>query len=253
MVTRREFIKGLSAITMAGIFPEVEAEAKEPFFLILTGQSNGSAGVTQDLERKYRFVPPRMKYYNGYYGKEMQFWESDRFGPEVPIAWEFASRNPTQPIYILKYVWGGTSIQQWAPDDNGKRPPRYNYLMTHIRRFAPEGKLKIFLNLVQGERDARSYDLASVWDIWTGRFVNSLREDLNCPEMPVLFSESNPPFPYVELLQERQRAFAESDKNAHIFRMAGLKKRSDGIHLTSESEWIMGYNRMAPRMYIETE
>ena len=140
------------------------AQTAAPQVFILSGQSNMvGQGRTADLPDALTRLPPNVTYYLN--GEPTSFAAQPQFGPEVSFTHELANAWPGEPIIVIKFAVGGTSLLAWAPEwrqalarrtRNENQGPLYQRLMGYIAsaEIGPRPRLAAVL-WMQGERDAR--------------------------------------------------------------------------------------------------
>lgn len=107
-----------------------------------------------------------------------------QFGPEIGIAEKIAALDPTKPVYIVKYAYGGTSLTtNWRPPSAQNTGALYtnavNYVLEQCAKLEtmdlyPEIKAICWM---QGEDDSSGLNYNSYEEL-ERNFVADLRSDL---------------------------------------------------------------------------
>ena len=122
--------------------------------------------------------------------KTGQGYNETLFGPEVGLAEGIAAAEPTKPVYIIKYAYGGTALEnQWRPPSSGKMGFLYKGAVLYVREqckkleeagFYPYVKAVCWM---QGESDAAGGNYAG-YEKLEKNFVSDLRKDLKYYAVP---------------------------------------------------------------------
>ena len=239
------------------------AQTAAPQVFILSGQSNMvGQGRTADLPDALTRLPPNVTYYLN--GEPTSFAAQPQFGPEVSFTHELANAWPGEPIIVIKFAVGGTSLLAWAPEwrqalarrtRNENQGPLYQRLMGYIAsaEIGPRPRLAAVL-WMQGERDAR-YPLVG----WRYRsnlttLVERLRQDLESPTLPFIYGQVNPPmlrYPGFAIVRKAQAEAERTIPFATMVSTDGVSKHDDDLHYDSEGQLELG--RRFARAYLELE
>ena len=142
------------------------------------------------------------------------------FGPEIGFCRTLQERGAGAPA-VIKVAFSGTSIPgDWNPEGSGSAGACYRALIKETRAaLAAAAQQGIQLNLrailwIQGESDANA-EQAPHYEKHLAKLINSLRKDLDCPEMRALVSVNarfgNGQNPHIQRIVAAQRALALSD------------------------------------------
>ena len=183
----------------------------------------------------------------------------DHFGPEVGIASDLSARFPNETIFIIKYSWGGSILDDQWLDGNGKRGELYtaalNFTKTSLDFLKGQGYRPQIAAVcwMQGESDAVYLEKANDYYDNTKRFVSYLRKDLaSYAEPPFLFLDAgiaeidiwlNP-----GIVNEAKARFAETDDNNIYFSTTALGMATnlepegtpDLAHYDAQSAFALG-------------
>ncbi len=239
--------------TDVGIIYESLREDTEYYVILLAGQSNMVGfGDISDLKNNEQQLPAHIDYYN--FGRESSLnYNLDGFGPEISLSGELRSFFPNENFVLIKFAVGGSSLFDWAPNwtyeqaaitGNPHFGPLYKKFLDKINHIT-SGKSVRFAALVwmQGERDARIPEAGKEYYDNFRKFVESIRSDLNEPNLPVLIGYVNPPqnrYPASEMVRDAQERAAKELKNVRLIGTDGIPKWNDDLHYSSEGQLELG-------------
>ena len=111
-------------------------------------------------------------------------------GAGLGLAFAKAVHDATgHPIDLLPVAHGGTSMQQWSPDLKGQGGASlYGAMLRRVHLALETGGETRLRGILwyQGESDANPMDAAVYTDRMT-KLIQSMREDLNSPDLPFFF------------------------------------------------------------------
>ena len=250
------------------LVPLSHAEAKAKVF-ILSGQSNMSGGghVAAEGLRFDAAVGDKVRIWDasdvwnkpGILGRwaslnELQAikkeMRSDIIGPEFGFAKAMSELFPADEIHLIKVAKGGTAIDWWLPDPNGRQNGHIT-LMTNLKNALEkiEGQYEIMGMLwMQGESDAKTQAAAEGYQEKLERLIALIRKEAGKPELPVVIGRissrilESPKFrmPFVKTVQNAQQAVAENDKNVQVIDTDDLSQRDDLVHYDQEGQMGLG-------------
>ncbi len=193
-----------------------------------------------------------------------QGYGGSQFGPEVGIAEELYLRGREEPVYIIKYAVGGTSLYgDWNVKIKTSLYHKMIYYTTNILKEFEEKELKPIIRgffWMQGESDACNTTFKNIYYKNLENLVTSFRNEFESyygiPNNGIAFvdagiSDCKAWLFYKEINQIKQQ-FADSDpeKNYYFDTMeAGLeydKDNDDFYHFDATSEIKLG------RLFIST-
>ncbi len=149
-----------------------------------------------------------------------------------PFAKALLEANPSVAIGLVPCALGGSSLKQWTPGDK-----LYTEALTRARAALKSGKLKGIL-WHQGESDSGTEELArSYRERWTG-FIDSLRRDLDAPEVPVLvgqlgeflYRDNGGASLHARIVNEQLALIPLSVPKTAFVLSAGLNHKGDKVH-----------------------
>jgi len=213
-----------------------------------------------------RELPPAYTYYNGdrvyVYGND-GVWRNNTLdpvddpageltgvtvdndaaiGPALPFADRVALLNPGKDIGIIMTAKGGTSISEWIPDYGLNS--YYGVMLWRINQALQPGDVIKGVFVVQGESDTYNQSLADNWNQRFAHVIGHLRNDLNLPDLPVVFAQvGNLPygaFPYRDTLASNQGFIR--DHRVSMIVTSDLLQAADGIHFSAT-----GYKNLGER------
>jgi hypothetical protein len=161
---------------------------------LLMGQSNmQGAGWAKELEPPYTEKHDRISIWAN--GRWEYFVPSQRFGPGVSMAHQFAEIWPDDHIGIIKVASGGTGIcafeKDWSFERaeltfDGKKGPLYKDVLNAVAE-AKEISQPEFCGFVwkQGAADGTRKELAEAYYDRFKQLISDLRNDLGTPDLPV--------------------------------------------------------------------
>lgn len=119
---------------------------------------------------------------------------SEYFGPEAGIARKLSSKFSGEKVFIIKYSWGGSCLDnQWLNGDYDRGhmyEGAINFTKTSLDYLVQIGYQLDILGIcwMQGESDAISYSKRYYEN--TNNFVNFLRTDLKCYQEVIPFIDA---------------------------------------------------------------
>jgi hypothetical protein len=168
------------------------------------------------------------------------------FGPSLAFASAIRSHQPDWVIGLIPCAKSASAIVEWQR--NLSDQSLYGSCLKRARAASPMGRIEGIL-FFQGETDALDPDQypqfnpnPTEWSVLFSTFVNNLREDLDDPDLPVVFAQlganTNPTeIPYWELVKEQQRS--THLPNSRMIKTDDLPLL-DGLHFTADSYRVIG-------------
>lgn len=231
---------------------------------VLAGQSNMSGrGRVRDADRQS--VPGVWTFANDYRWTAAQAPVDDPtgqvdsvsldpwvgLGPGLSFARTLRNRHPDIGIGLIPCAMGGSAIDEWMPHRSERS--LYGSCLKRIRAATPLGDVAGIL-FMQGETDALAADrrakATSSPHQWRSKFsaiVQSWREDLGHPDLPVVFGQIGSHraapgrFPHWETVQSQQQSVSLP---ATAMVQTGDLRLRDAVHFTREGAIVLG-KRMA--------
>ena len=208
---------------------------------ILTGQSNmlGLASVAS-MPAQYRVVPPNVVVWDDTAWVPLKpFGNSDStFGPEIAFGIAVAQSRPHEHIGLIKLARGGSPISAWAGGDSSL----YSALLRRVQlalRSSPNARIEGVL-WVQGERDARSQELALSYAEKLDSLVVAFRRDLRVGDLSFFCAEVNPPYPFATAVRAAQVSLPSRLPRTFVVTSEGLSKNADGVHYDAAGQIGLG-------------
>ncbi|MCT7982833.1 sialate O-acetylesterase [Laspinema sp. A4] len=181
---------------------------------------------------------------------------SQGFGPEITLA-ATISTHFNQPIALVKYAQNGTNLEtQWNPYIEGSL---YHQMLDRVQQaIADLSSLGYQVEIagffwMQGESDAKSdrYMASNYAQNFT-HFISRLRQDLNQPELPVIYGlipivnqQSTTPFgtfEYGDRVREAQIHVFQSVAQTRVVETLYFSRYADNLHLNSLGLMSLGHN-----------
>ena len=213
--------------------------------ILLVGQSNmAGRGFMTEVEP---IINERIKVLkNG----RWQFMEEpihqDRavagIGPAASFAQLWVDEHPNETLGLIPCADGGTSIDDWAPD---QILTRHAISEAH---FAMETSELIGVLWHQGENDSNN-DKFQNYQEKLQQFITHLRQALGQPELPVIlgglgdylgqsgFGQSATQYQEINKIIQ---SVSHSEPHCHFVTGQGLQPNPDGIHINARSQRIFG-------------
>lgn len=218
--------------------------------ILLGGQSNMvGQGKIADLNN---MDFENILYYNFGMSPSLKTDPSE-FGPEVGIAENLKEHYPDKNFILIKYAIGGSSLLDWSPEYNKEKAEitghpeygnMYDSLLTKVNQITEGFETKITaLIWMQGARDARIPEAGMNYYNHFSLFINSIRSDLNEPELPVIYGKVNPPksrYPAVDTVRKAQERINRNIMNTFLINTDDLEKRADNVHYSTEGQLTLG-------------
>jgi hypothetical protein len=254
-------------LTALLLLPISHVEAKAKVF-ILSGQSNMSGGG--EVAEGFQFeaaVGDKVRIWDasdgwgkrGNPGKwaslnQLQAMKTEarinRIGPEFGFAKAMAELYPADEIHLIKVSKGGTPIDWWLPDANGKENG-HSVLLANLKNALQriDGEYEIMGMLwMQGESDSKKQEDAEAYRKKLEQLIALMRKETGKPELLFVIGKlssrilESPKFkmPFVKTVQGAQESVAENDKNARVINTDDLSQRDDFVHFDKEGQMGLG-------------
>ena len=255
-------------LTTLILLPLTHADAKAKVF-ILSGQSNmsGGAPVAPEGLQCDPAVGDKVRMWDvsdawnkrGVLGKwaslnELQVMKkemkADFIGPEFGFAKAMSELYPADEIHLIKVAKGGTPINFWLPDANGK-PNGHTQLLENLKNALGkiEGEYEIMGMLwMQGESDSKTQADADAYQKKLEQLIALVRKETNKPELPVVIGRLSSrilestkfKMPFVKTVQSAQEAVTQTDKNVFVIDTDDLTQRDDLVHYDQAGQLGLG-------------
>ncbi|WP_295690716.1 sialate O-acetylesterase [uncultured Maricaulis sp.] len=191
---------------------------------------------------------------------------SDRFGPELSFGRALAA-NSDQPIALIKYSRGGTSLadgagySDWFPEAGGADDlNQYDFALATIRNALAardidgDGRLDQLepagIIWMQGESDAfASHETAAAYQDNLRRMMDLFRAALHRDDLPVVIgrisdsgmNEDGQMMPYIDTVLAAQAAYVDSDScAAYVTEIETYSHSDDAWHYDTAAYLQMG-------------
>ena len=181
------------------------------------------------------------------------------FGPEITLG-ATAAMETMHELAIVKVAQGGTSLAgdpnkaDWHPHTRGEL---FDLLIDTVGQataaLEDDGEEYRFAGLfwVQGERDSRSFDMASSYEANLTDWIAAVRDALDEPGLPVVISRIHDDLPseaflYADQVRDAQLAVAGADPLVQWIDADDLSLSSDQIHYDETGQLELG-RRLAHR------
>ncbi|HEX5790151.1 MAG TPA: sialate O-acetylesterase [Luteolibacter sp.] len=250
------------------LFPLSHVEAKAKVF-ILSGQSNMSGGG---------HVVPEGLNFDPSVGDKVRIWDAsdvwnkrgalgkwaslnelqaikkemkmDMIGPEFGFAKAMSELYPADQIHLIKVAKGGTPINFWLPDENGK-PNGHTQLLENLKNALAkiEGEYEIKGMLwMQGESDAKQQADAEAYQKKLEQLIALMRKETGKPDLPFVIGRISSrileskkfKMPFVKTVQSGQEAVTKTDKHAYVVDTDDLSQRDDLVHFDQQGQLGLG-------------
>lgn len=255
-------------LTTLLLLPFSQAEAKAKVF-ILSGQSNMSGGG--------HIVPEGLQF-DAAVGDKVRIWDAsdvwnkrgvlgkwaslnelqaikkemrmDMIGPEFGFAKAMSGLYPADEIHLIKVAKGGTAIDWWLPDANGKangHTQLLENLKTALEKIGGEYEI-VGMLWMQGESDSKKQEDAEAYQKKLEQLIALMRKETGRPELFFVIGKissrilESPKFkmPFVKTVQSGQEAVTKTDKNAFVIDTDDLSQRDDLVHFDQEGQLGLG-------------
>ena len=174
--------------------------------------------------------------------------QGPHFGPELMFGRCLADARPEESFGIIKAAYGGTHLaEQWNPDarDGLRLYARMLEVVAQAKQAEPSAEIVGFAWL-QGESDASDPSRAAAYRANFQHLIARLRQDLQCPDLPVVILEFAR---NVEADAEQRKReddivrdlgkLAQADANIQLIRTDDLAM-GDRIHWNTEGQLEAG-------------
>ncbi len=173
--------------------------------IVLLGQSNAEGASYHQYLSKTVGEEKAQEYTQGYDNVQINFintinantsngefvpvklgqgYQTDRFGPEVGMAEMISEIDPLQPVYIIKYTYGGTTLQNnWRPPSSKNTGALYTAAVEFVLQQCQALEAMDLYPVIkaicwmQGESDASGNSFGTYQQL-EENFVKDLRKDL---------------------------------------------------------------------------
>ncbi|MBI4902162.1 MAG: sialate O-acetylesterase [Acidobacteria bacterium] len=159
----------------------------------------------------------------------------------VGIGRSFASAlkvlRPGAKIGLIPAAFGGSALDEWKPGAN-----HYGNAVARAKKAMESGKLRGIL-WHQGEADSGTTRLSSNYRQRWIRVFESLRADLNAPDVPVVVGQLGEFYSarqggkgvYADVVNEQLATLVVAAPNVGFASSAGLKHKGDVVHFDAPS------------------
>lgn len=175
------------------------------------------------------------------------------FGPEVGLSMSLDKNYPNKKFILIKYAIGGASLLDWSPNYDPQKAEitghpefgnMYKRLITLTDSLTKGRKVTLRALLwMQGERDARIPEAGVDYYSNFTLLVNSIRKDLESPDLPVIFGKVNPPpdrYPALDTVVRAQMRISQELPNTYVIDTDDLEKWEDDLHYSSKGQIKLG-------------
>jgi hypothetical protein len=208
------------------------AKEKPTKTFIFAGQSNMvGKGLLSELPEGKRPYPENVEC--NLFGRRYK----QQFGPEYSFIQDITDAYPDEPIIIVKFAYGATSMRHWAP---GKK--HYKKLIRIVERVTADRPTEITaIFWMQGEADATDPVLAEKYLQNLAHLADSLREDIDAPAAPFIYGRIiQDRRPFASIVREAQEAAETIIPHAYMISTDDLSLRNDGIHYGTQGQLTLG-------------
>lgn len=205
----------------------------EPLKIFLVaGQSNGDGrGNPADLPADLQSPQGVPIFHNGrWHGLQPGLTDANHpglFGPEITFGRDVAEALAGENVALVKYAWGGTNLaSDWNPDTPGAH---YAAFMNAVEQalvnvgpdYLPEIAGMIWM---QGESDTGILERAENYEANLTNFIQSVRTDLDAPDMPFVIGQilDYSTYTYADLVRTAQESVAAADRMVALIRTDDL-------------------------------
>ena len=175
---------------------------------------------------------------------------NNKIGPEFGFAQTMSALYPAAEIHLIKVSKGGTPIDFWLPDANGKQNGN-TMLLANLKNALEKigGDYEIAGMLwMQGESDAKKQADAEAYQKKLEQFIALMRKETGKPELPFVIGRLSTrileskkfSMPFVKVVQSGQDAVAKNDKDAHVVNTDDLTQRDDFVHFDQQGQLGLG-------------
>ncbi|MFC2132668.1 sialate O-acetylesterase [Bacteroidota bacterium] len=230
---------------------------------IFSGQSNMvGIGQANELNDTLSKLPENLLYYRQCNPEKAQKLTSftdgiQTFGPEVSFSNKIKNTFPNDSIIIIKCALGGTSLYNgfYPKGSNEERAStviagkdRYNWYskLISIVKEATKGRKCSFEGIfwMQGERDCRFEKAATEYAENLKFLADTLRSDLNSPNLLFVSGRVNPPkderYIYQDLVRKAHENLEQHSPPAAWINCDKLGKQADKLHYNTKGQLKLG-------------
>ena len=224
---------------------------KEYKLILLCGQSN-MVGLGKIEQLSSVKLPENIVYFNFGTNTNLKIL-NNTFGPEVGISRALHIKFPDQDFIIIKFAIGGSSITDWAPNNNytwveasRKRQFNglYNELLSKVKNITDGYHTELIAFLwMQGEEDSSYIGLGKDYKRNFMNLINSLRQDFNNNKLPIIYGDINLPvqkYPAVNHVKKAQYSILHEIDNTYLIKTGDLEKEDDQLHFSSNGLLVLG-------------
>jgi hypothetical protein len=205
----------------------------EPLKIFLVaGQSNGDGrGNPADLLADLQSPQGVPIFHNGrWHGLQPGLTDANHpglFGPEITFGRDVAEALAGENVALVKYAWGGTNLAiDWNPDTPGAHYSAFlNAVQQALGNVGPDYLPEIAgMIWMQGESDTGILERAENYEANLTNFIQSVRTDLDAPDMPFVIGQilDYPTYTYSDLVRAAQENVAAADRMVALVRTDDL-------------------------------
>lgn len=162
---------------------------------------------------------------------------------------------------MMKAPKGDTSMDQWMPGQptNDLLVEALQLWLPQLATLFPGASIIHHLIVNQGEEEARNPSPLPA-QMWESRFTAVVQGDVNGPGIEDIVGQTlrphiclTPPITGMTYLSDlnTSQTNAATSLNGFLVDQTGLAQNPDGVHLTSESQYILGYPRQYDSLQLE--
>lgn len=229
----------LMIILFLGFSQNTFASGDAKMTFLLLGQSNmAGRGNVAELDARMKTLPANTSFF--LHGKIVQIAKQAKFGPEVSLAKELAKIYPGKKINLVKFAPGGSMMKDWL-----RGRPHHQTMSKLLNRVRKNHILDIKGVLwMHGERDTKTMSVANSYKRNLERFIQTLRQDFNKPNLPVVIAQISVPEAFrpaeIKRVKKAQQETARKLPGVKIFSTENLSKKSDQVHFDSAGQIELG-------------
>jgi hypothetical protein len=224
---------------------------KKYHVILMGGQSNMvGRGSVSELNEKLRVFPDNITYFNPGLTQSPNIC-IETFGPEVSSAHILAEKHLDKNFVLIKFAVDGSSLIDWSPNWSYEKAklkgkpnlgPLYSRFLSQLKNQIHENVTVISLLWMQGEADATYSVPGSTYYDNFKEFINQIRKDLHCPDLPVIFGRVNPPLSVLmyKTVRNAQQRISQEIPNTVLVDTDMLSKHPDNIHYDTEGQLKLG-------------
>jgi hypothetical protein len=166
------------------------------------------------------------------------------FGPEVTFGRTRADSDSWQPMALIKYARGGTSLaDDWKPGTGPHYIAFMNTVNSALATIDPQYDPVIAgMIWMQGERDSKYLAMANAYEQNLTDFIQAIRTEFTEPNLPFVIGQISEAsvWTYGAIVRQAQANVSQNVADTELVITSDLTLNADGIHYDAQGQMTLG-------------